>query len=296
MHVATNQMRRDAAKRKLAGQQARRAQKEARRRRIAVISSAAVVVLILVAVVALSTIGGGDDDPAAPADPAASTATSTPAQPATGTTPETIPSEIAALPTRPTPLPASVSCDYPTKGAAAKPVNTPPADDVSAEGTVSATVQTSAGTIPLTLDRALAPCTVNSFVSLAEQKYFDTTTCHRLTTDPGLQVLQCGDPTGTGSGGPGYTIPDEVFPELTYGRGILAMAKTAEPNSGGSQFFMVYGDGELPPEYTVFGSISPEGLQVVDQIARTGHDDSMASSAGGGMPVQPVTIESVTIS
>ena len=295
MHVATNQMRRDAAKRKLASQQARRAQKEARRRRIAVISSAAVVVLVLVAVVALSMVGRGGDT-AAPADPAASNAASASAQPATGTTPESIPTEIAALPTRPTPLPASVSCDYPAEGGAAKPVNTPPADDVSAEGTVSATVQTSAGTIPLTLDRALAPCTVNSFVSLAEQKYFDATTCHRLTTDPGLQVLQCGDPTGTGSGGPGYTIPDEVFPELTYGRGILAMAKTAAPNSGGSQFFMVYGDGELPPEYTVFGSISPEGLQVVDQIARTGHDDSMASSAGGGMPVQPVTIESVTVS
>lgn len=292
--MATNQMRRDAAKRKLASQQARRAQKEARRRRIAVISSAAVVAVVLVAVVALSTLGRGGEDPA-PADQAAQTATSAPADPVTGTTPESIPTEIAALPTRSTPLPVSVSCDYPAEGDAAKPVNTPPAADVSAEGTVSVTMQTSAGTVPLTLDRALAPCTVNSFVSLAEQKYFDATTCHRLTTDPGLQVLQCGDPTGTGSGGPGYTIPDEVFPELTYGRGILAMAKTAAPNSGGSQFFMVYGDGQLPPEYTVFGSISPEGLQVVDQIARTGHDDSLASSAGGGAPVQPVTIESVTV-
>lgn len=294
MHVATNQMRRDAAKRKLASQQARRAQKEARRRRIAVISSAAVVAVVLVAVVALSTVGRGDDDASPAAAP--SSPSSAPAQPAAGTTPESIPTEIAALPTRPTPLPASVSCTYPAGGAAAKPVNAPPGDGVSAEGTVAATVQTSAGPIPLTLDRALAPCTVNSFVSLAQQGYFDATTCHRLTTDPGLQVLQCGDPTGTGSGGPGYTIPDEVFPELAYGRGILAMAKTAAPNSGGSQFFMVYGDGELPPEYTVFGSISPEGLQVVDQIARTGHDDSLASSAGGGTPVQPVTIESVTVS
>ena len=293
--MATNQMRRDAAKRKLAGQQARRAQQAARRRRVAVISSAAVVVVVLVGVVLLSTIGRGGDDPgsAAPSAAAASSAAAEP--PAAGTTPESIPTAAVALPTRPTPLPATVSCDYPAEGQAAKPVNPPPATDVNATGTVGVTLATSAGTIPLTLDRALAPCTVNNFVSLAEQKYFDATTCHRLTTDPGLQVLQCGDPTGSGSGGPGYTIPDEVFPELTYGRGLLAMAKTAAPNSGGSQFFMVYGDAQLPPDYTVFGSISPDGLAIVDQIARTGHDNSLASQAGGGKPVQPVTIESATV-
>ena len=292
MHVATNQMRRDAAKRKLSAQQARRAQQAARRRRVAVISSAAVVVVVLLGIVLLSTVGkGGTDTGATP-----SAAPSADAQPpAAGSTPASIPTEAVALPTRSTPLPATVSCDYPAEGQASKPVNPPPAQDVSAEGTVAVTLATSAGTIPLTLDRALAPCTVNNFVSLAEQRYFDATTCHRLTTDPGLQVLQCGDPTGSGSGGPGYTIPDEVFPELTYGRGLLAMAKTAAPNSGGSQFFMVYGDAQLPPDYTVFGSISADGLTVVDQIARTGHDDSLASSAGGGMPVQPVTIESATV-
>jgi peptidyl-prolyl cis-trans isomerase B (cyclophilin B) len=104
-------------------------------------------------------------------------------------------------------------------------------------------------------------------------------------------VLQCGDPSGTGSGGPGYTIPDEVFPELKYGRGILAMANTGQPNSGGSQFFMIYGDGELPPQYTAFGSITPDGLQVLDTIAKRGSDGSLEPSPGGGKPVQPVTIE-----
>jgi peptidyl-prolyl cis-trans isomerase B (cyclophilin B) len=295
MHVATNQMRRDAAKRKLAGQQARRAQQAARRRRIAVISSAAVVVVVLLGIVLLSTVGRGGTG-AGSATPSASAAPSADAQPpAAGATPASIPTEAVALPKRSTPLPATVSCDYPAEGQAAKPVNPPPGKDVSAKGTVAVTLATSAGTIPLELDRALAPCTVNNFVSLAQQKYFDATTCHRLTTDPGLQVLQCGDPTGSGSGGPGYTIPDEVFPELTYGRGLLAMAKTAAPNSGGSQFFMVYGDAQLPPEYTVFGSISADGLQIVDQIARTGHDNSLAAQAGGGKPVQPVTIESATV-
>ena len=119
---------------------------------------------------------------------------------------------------------------------------------------------------------------MNSFVSLAGQGYFDGTACHRLTTGEGLQVLQCGDPTGTGSGGPGYTIPDEApttsprprpARHLTYGRGQLAMAKTAAPNSGGSQFFMVYGDAQLPPQYTVFGSISADGLRS-STVARLG--------------------------
>jgi peptidyl-prolyl cis-trans isomerase B (cyclophilin B) len=103
-------------------------------------------------------------------------------------------------------------------------------------------------------------------------------------------VLQCGDPTGTGMGGPGYTIPDEVFPELAYGRGILAMAKTPDPNSGGSQFFMVYGTADLPPEYTAFGTISPEGLDVVDAIARAG-----STPEGDGAPTQPVTIDTATV-
>ena len=287
--MATNQMRRDAAKRKLANQQARRAQQAARRRRVAVISAASVVALVLVGIVALSTLGGGSDEPAAPAaspDPSAA--------PPAAATPAAIPTEAVALPARSTPLPATVSCDYPTGGDAAKPVNPPPAAGVPAEGTVGATLQTSAGPVPMTLDRALAPCTVNNFVSLAEQGYYAGTRCHRLTVDAGLQVLQCGDPTGTGSGGPGYTIPDEVFPELTYGRGLLAMAKTAAPDSGGSQFFMVYGDAELPPEYTVFGSIAPEGLQVVDGIARAGTDE--ANGPGDGAPVAPVTIESVAVS
>ncbi len=293
--MTTNQIRRDAAKRKLAGQQARRAQQAARRRRVAVISSAAVVAVVLVGIVLLSTLGRGGTDPGSGAPSAAAPPSAGAQPPATGTTPEAVPTEVVALPTRPTPLPAAVSCDYPADGEAAKPADPPPAADVSARGTVPVTLRTSAGAIPLTLDRALAPCTVHSFTSLARQGYFDATTCHRLTTDPGLQVLQCGDPSGTGSGGPGYTIPDEVFPELGYGRGLLAMAKTSAPNSGGSQFFMVYGDAELPPDYTVFGSIDPEGLEVVDGIARTGHDDSLASSAGGGKPVQPVTIEAATV-
>ncbi|MHA6625520.1 peptidylprolyl isomerase [Pseudonocardia sichuanensis] len=283
--MTTNQVRREAAKRKLEHQQKRRAERARRRQRVAIITSASVVVVVVVAVVLLSTVGmpgGGDDTAAAPP----------PAEPTAAGTPASIPTELAAPPVRPTPLPATVSCDYPADGEAAKPVQPPAGADISAEGTVPVTLQTSAGAVPMTLDRALAPCAVNSFVSLAQQGYYDATTCHRLTTDPGLQVLQCGDPSGTGSGGPGYSFADEVFPELTYGRGILAMAN-AGPNTNGSQFFMVYGDGELPPNYTAFGTISPEGLQVIDEIAHRGQDG--ANSPGDGAPVEPVTIEQAVV-
>jgi peptidyl-prolyl cis-trans isomerase B (cyclophilin B) len=244
--------------------------------------------VVVVAVVLLSTVGmPGGDDTAAPADAPTPTA-----PPAAAGTPESIPTELAAVPARPTPLPASVTCEYPADGEPAKPVQPPSGADVSAEGTVPVTLQTSAGAIPLTLDRALAPCAVNSFESLARQAYYDGTTCHRLTTGASLQVLQCGDPSGSGSGGPGYSFADEVFPELTYGRGVLAMAN-AGPNTNGSQFFMVYGDAQLPPQYTAFGTISPEGLQVVDEIARRGQDQS--GGAGDGAPVEPVTIERAVV-
>ncbi|MBA3905679.1 MAG: peptidylprolyl isomerase [Pseudonocardiales bacterium] len=287
--MATNQMRREAAKRKLANQQARRAQQAKRRKQIAVLTSAAVVVVVVVGVVLLSTVGA----------PGNGTATSTTAGPtsapaAAAVTPDAIPTGVVPLPTRPTPLPAEVTCSYPAGGKAAKPAQAPPTGGISAKGTVAVTLQTSAGAIGLTLDRALAPCTVNSFASLAKQGYFNDTPCHRLTTSAGLQVLQCGDPTGTGSGGPGYSFPDETFPGLTYGRGIVAMANGG-PNTNGSQFFMIYGDGRLPPNYTAFGSIAPEGLQVLDQIARVGHDGAFDSSAGGGHPVKPVTIQSATV-
>ncbi len=293
MAVATNQMRREAAKRKLARQRERQAAQAKRRRQLSVIGSIVAVVVVVVGVVLFATLGGGSapatDAAATPTPDAAATPTATPQ------TPEAIPSAVAPLPKRPTPLPATVNCSFPAGGQAAKPVMPPPGTGVSARGTVAVTLQTGDGAIPLTLDKALAPCTVDSFVSLAKQGYFDNSTCHRITTAPGLQVLQCGDPTGTGTGGPGYTIPDEVFPELKYGRGILAMANTGQPNTGGSQFFMIYGDGDLPPQYTAFGSITPEGLQVIDTIAKRGSDGSLDPSPGGGKPIQPVTIENVTV-
>jgi peptidyl-prolyl cis-trans isomerase B (cyclophilin B) len=157
--------------------------------------------------------------------------------------------------------------------------------------TYTATVVTNCGTIVAALDAAKAPHTVNSFAFLAAQHYFDHTICHRLTTQS-IFVLQCGDPTGTGRGGPGYTIPDENLTGATYPAGTLAMANTGAPHTGGSQFFFCYADTPLPPQYTPFGHVT-QGLEVLKQIAANGEDDS--NSAGDGKPNSPVVIESFTV-
>ena len=183
----------------------------------------------------------------------------------------------------------TTTCDYPADGSQAAKDVEPPSADAPAAGEVEVSIETSAGDIDATLDAAKTPCTVNNFVSLAEQSYFDGTECHRLTTQ-GIFVLQCGDPTATGTGGPGYTIPDEVDGSETYPAGTLAMAKTSLPDSGGSQFFMVYEDTPLPPEYTVFGMVDEAGVTVLQDIAAQG----TATGAPDGPPKEKVTLETVT--
>lgn len=189
---------------------------------------------------------------------------------------------------------SNASCDYPDApqgktGNASKPPSTP---EVS--GKVTVTMKTSIGDLGATLDAGTTPCTVNSFVSLARQGFFDNSPCHRLTTAAsGIFVLQCGDPTGTGTGGPGYTIPDELSGHEKYGPGTLAMANTGQPDSGGSQFFIVYRTTPLPPQYTVFGQLDAAGLADVQKAAKQGTDN--AYGQGDGHPRVSVTIDSVTV-
>jgi cyclophilin family peptidyl-prolyl cis-trans isomerase len=148
----------------------------------------------------------------------------------------------------------------------------------------SATMATSKGTLEIALDPIAAPVTVNSFVYLARWHYYDGIAFHRII--PGF-VLQGGDPTGTGSGGPGYRFDDELPPAGRYELGSLAMAN-AGPNTNGSQFFVISGpDGiRLPPLYSLFGKVV-KGLEVVDAINGVG--------SPSGTPRERVTIESVTI-
>lgn len=182
---------------------------------------------------------------------------------------------------------AAGACEYVEGGDAAKDVDLPSADPEAAESLV---VKTNQGDLTFTLDAEAAPCTAGSFTSLAEQGYFDGTECHRLTT-AGIYVLQCGDPTGTGAGGPGYSFADELSGSETYPAGTLAMAN-AGPNTNGSQFFVVYEDTQLPPAYTVFGTVDDAGLEVVRAVAKGGSDES--NGPGDGAPKEKVVIESVS--
>jgi peptidyl-prolyl cis-trans isomerase B (cyclophilin B) len=166
----------------------------------------------------------------------------------------------------------------------------PKPDPSIAEGT-QIVLDTNCGPIVISTQNKLAPATVASEVFLAKQGYYDKTPCHRLTT-AGIFVLQCGDPTGIGSGGPGYTVPDENLPTaagVNYPAGTVAMAN-AGPGTSGSQFFLVYQDTILPPNYTIWGTVT-SGLDLVQAIAATGD----AGGTGDGAPTQPVVIEQATV-
>lgn len=283
--MGTNQQRREAAKRKLDRQLARNAER-AKRRKIIGIGTAVGVVVLAAGLIVVFT-GQEDDQGAANAQGEASSSAA--------------PSEDVSIPTqrvepadRSKPLPNPTTCEYRKGGQPAKQVNPPNGQNVPSKGTVDVTLSSTAGDIPITLDRSLAPCAVNSFTSLVKQDYYTDTACHRLGTQ-GLQMLQCGDPTGKGSGTPGYTFGDETYKQLKYGRGVLAMANSG-PDTNGSQFFMVYGEAPLPPDYTVFGTISDQGLKVIDKVAKAGHDGSLDPSPGGGKPNTEVRFTDVTVS
>jgi cyclophilin family peptidyl-prolyl cis-trans isomerase/tRNA A-37 threonylcarbamoyl transferase component Bud32 len=189
---------------------------------------------------------------------------------------------------------AGGDCVYtPSTTGEAKNVGTPPATAKPA-ATVHARLSTNLGAIDMDLDGAKAPCTVNSLMFLAGKKFYDGTSCHRLTTSNALKVLQCGDPSGTGSGGPGYSFANENTSGAKYTRGTVAMAN-AGANTNGSQFFIVYGDAEIPADYTVFGHVT-SGMDVVDKVAKAGTDGSSAMGAGDGRPKLKITIQRLTTS
>ncbi len=295
--MPSNEQRRQAAKRKLERQLARRAER-AKRRRTMIATITVVAILVIGGGIALIVTTRGGSSQASGTSP--TTTASAPAKTSGG------PCKYTSTPSQPAPKGKN-------EGLPNDPNPTPKA------GTVSITLKTNDGDIPLTLDRAEAPCTVQSFEYLAQKTYFNNTPCHRLTdyVTPPLKVLQCGDPTGTGSGGPGFTIPDEKPKNLkpapttappaqgqeasdVYPAGTLAMANTGQPNSGGSQFFLVYGDSQLPPDYTVFGTISADGLTTLNKIAAGGITPGTDPSSGAptttdGKPKMAVTIQQAVI-
>lgn len=200
---------------------------------------------------------------------------------------------------------AKLNCSYPSSGDRARNVEKPSNLDVPVAGELRLQLRTTAGNVDITLPRAGAPCAVHSFENLLNQAYFVNTPCHRLTAPPAaIAVLQCGDPSGTGAGGPGYVVTDEPptglakakpdAPEstaLVYPRGTIALANRGVADSGGSQFFLVYRDSVLPPGYSVLGTVDDASLPVLDAIAAAGTDGSVGP--GDGRPVQPVTIKAI---
>ncbi|SDE19882.1 peptidylprolyl isomerase [Auraticoccus monumenti] len=214
--------------------------------------------------------------------------------PPTSTNPTT-PGGAASTP-GPTPTAAggpAPLCEYLPTGEPAKPVDPPATEDIETSGEVTITLQMTEGPVSITMDRANAPCAVHSFESLAAQDYYDGTSCHRLSDSGQLLMLQCGDPTGDGTGGPGYRYAEEVTGQETYDAGTVAMAKTQEPSSTGGQFFLVYDDSALPPEYTVVGQMDEASRAVVARMSAEGQDGSYPD--GTGRPNNPSEITDVTV-
>lgn len=288
--MPTNAERREAAQRQLEQQLERRAQQERRQRLLTVVGAVMAIAVATAAVVFF--VFKGDKKAETPAT----------AAPKSGPT-DLLRGGPDQLPPFTPPAELGGNCQYPAAEKAAKKVDPPRTGKVPTDpAQISVSMSTNQGNIGLWLNNAEAPCTVNSFASLAQKGFFDDTVCHRLTTAPGLGVLQCGDPTGTGTGGPGYAFANEYptnqYPKgdpalqkpVLYPRGTLAMANSG-PDTNGSQFFLVYKDSQLPPNYTVFGSIDATGLATLDKIA----EGKVAGGGEDGKPASEVTIKSVLL-
>ncbi|AEF36369.1 peptidyl-prolyl cis-trans isomerase B PpiB [Mycolicibacter sinensis] len=288
--MSTNEERRAQAKRKLDEQVQQRAEAARKQRRILMIAGAVVAVALLAGVVFVVLRDDGDTGNinALPTSETSDAPAPSPGEP--GQLPK-----FTASPT------LGADCQYPKARPASKPVEPPRSGKVPTEpAEVSVSMMTDQGPIGLMLDNAQSPCTVNSFISLGAKDFFADTQCHRLTTSPMLSVLQCGDPAGDGTGGPGYEFANEYPTDqyapndpaaqqpVRYPRGTLAMAN-AGPGTNGSQFFLVYQDSMLPPQYTVFGTIQQDGLDTLDKIAAGG----VQGGGTDGPPATKVTIKSI---
>jgi peptidyl-prolyl cis-trans isomerase B (cyclophilin B) len=274
--VSPNARDRAHAKRRYVKRQANLAQKQqARRTRQQVGGASLAIVLVVFGVFALAKWNGSSTKkPASAASTPSATASATPTSSATS---------------------GAGACPKVTAKSVPKPqqFTSAPPKTLAADRTWTATVATSCGEMTFQLDGKKAPETVSSFIYLARKGFFDNTSCHRLTTT-GIFVLQCGDPTGTGNGGPGYGYGIENAPASgDYPAGTIAMARTSDPKSNGSQFFLVYQDSKLPTDgggYSIFGTIT-KGLDVVRNVAVGG----AAGGSGDGAPNTPINITSVSV-
>jgi peptidyl-prolyl cis-trans isomerase B (cyclophilin B) len=271
-----------------AAERRRQDRHRAHRRRVIALGTAGAIAGALVIALGFTILQRNDATTAATPTPT----TSPTKQPKTGPPKQTGTVTAKAKP------PAKVACGASVPAAAKTPKpqfdHAPAPDQVLEKNTdYTAVMQTSCGEITISLDGTASPQTVASFVFLAQHHYFDGTFFHRVVDS--IDVVQGGDPTGTGGGGPGYTIPDEATGSEHYTPGTVAMAKSSAPNSGGSQFFLITGpEGanlDANAVYTIFGNIT-HGLDVAKKI-----NALMPTKDGSydGMPTQAVYIDRVTI-
>ncbi len=265
--MPSNQQRREAAKRKLERQLVRRQEREKGRRQRLIVVGVVAAVLVVGGGIWYATSRSGNKTASTAGDTGAATASAA----ASSSAPKT-------------------PCTYTKSGKAAKDVKPPTNLSPANTGITAASISMNGEPVDITLDRAAAPCTVNSFVSLASQGFYDSSPCWRLTGNSALNILQCGDPTGVGNGGPGYTFADELTKTKTYPKGTIAMANSGA-NTNGSQFFIVYKDSTLSPAYTVFGKVSDAGMRVIDAIAAQG----VKNGAQDGAPVAKAVIDKITV-
>jgi peptidyl-prolyl cis-trans isomerase B (cyclophilin B) len=273
--TSTRERQRAAARARLEKEMAERTANARKRRRMQVTVGAGVILLLVVAgtVWAVTTLGDDKKKDATAAQPGTAQCTWT-----------ELPADQRSPQVKDVGLPAPVAKNV---------------------GSQILTLDTNLGPITAKLNLASVPCTAASFTHLSSKKFFDNTKCHRLVTSPGLQVLQCGDPSSTGdgwretdgSGGPSYRFAEENLPtdkRPAYPEGVIAMAKTQEPSSTGSQFFIVYGDSQLDPAYTVLGTVT-SGMDLVKQVGAAG-DDGASGQPGDGHPKKEVLIKTLTMS
>ncbi len=270
-HYMSSQKReRGLARAKYERQQAKRSERAQNAKRNQRITAVVVVIALVVASVGFAIYTATNND-----SQTASTDTQAPLDPtATDTAAEAAPLDCA-----PAGTPRANDITYPD---GPQPLTTAP---------TTLTLDTNCGPIVIALN-SNAQQTVDSEAFLADSGFYNNTSCHRLTIE-GIFVLQCGDPAGDGSGGPGYSVPDENLPadgEANYPAGTIAMAN-AGPGTSGSQFFIVYADTTLPAGYSIWGNIV-SGLDIVQEVASTGVEGGLTD----GPPVQPIFINTATVS
>ncbi|MBI2695285.1 protein kinase [Mycobacterium nebraskense] len=276
---------------------------QSRRLLLGIVGASAVALAAVAAlVIALVTQDDGSANGAASTTPTRARVPGRPGSNAGPTAQAT--ATVPPLPAFAPPADLGANCQYPSApDTIVKPVSPPPSGRVATDPPqIPATISTNLGDIGIELANSESPCTVNSFVSLAKQQFFDNTQCARLINATDGGSLLCGGPETDGSGGPGYQFADEYptnqYPAgdpalratVVYPRGTVIMA-TDGPNTNGSQFSLVFRDSELDPQSTVFGTITQAGLAVLDKIAQAG----IAGNRQSGSPTNPVTVNSVHV-